>query len=49
MALIHIVGDEYSTRANEIRELLDRNGIPYGFHPAGTPLANQLLDEHEAR
>jgi thioredoxin reductase (NADPH) len=49
MELIHIVGDEFSTRANEIRELLDRNGIPYGFHPAGTPLANQLVDEHEAR
>ncbi len=49
MELIHIVGDEFSARANEIRELLDRNGIPYGFHPAGTPLANQLVDEHEAR
>ena len=49
MELIHIVGDEFSTRANEIRELLDRNGIPYGFHPTGTPLANQLVDAHEAR
>ena len=49
MELIHIVGDEFSTRANEIRELLDRNGIPYGFHPAGTPLAKQLVDEHDAR
>ena len=49
MELIHIVGNEFSTRVNEIRELLDRNGIPYGFHPAGTPLAEQLIDEHEAR
>jgi thioredoxin reductase (NADPH) len=49
MELIRIVGDEFSTRANEIRELLDRNGIPYGFHPAGTPLASQMVDEHEAR
>lgn len=49
MELIHIVGDEFSARANEIRELLERNGIPYGFHPAGTPLANQLVDEHDAR
>ncbi len=48
MELIHIVGDEFSARANEIRELLDRNGIPYGFHPAGTPLARQLVDEHGA-
>jgi len=49
MELIHIVGDELSTRANEIRELLDRNGIPYGFHPAGTPQAEQLVDKHDAR
>jgi thioredoxin reductase (NADPH) len=48
MELIHIVGDEFSTRANEIRELLDRNGIPYGFHPAGTPMASQLVDKHDA-
>jgi thioredoxin reductase (NADPH) len=48
MELIHIVGDEFSTRANEIRELLDRNGIPYGFHPAGTPLANQFVETHDA-
>jgi len=49
MELIHIVGEEFSTRTNEIRELLDRNGIPYGFHPAGSPLANQLVDKHDAR
>lgn len=48
MELIHIVGDEYSTRANEIRELLDRNGIPHGFHPAGSPMADQLLEKHHA-
>lgn len=48
MELIHIVGDESAARTNEILELLDRNGIPYGFHPAGTPLAGQLVDEHEA-
>jgi thioredoxin reductase (NADPH) len=48
MELIHIVGNEFSARANEIRELLDRNGIPYGFHPAGTLLADQLVEEHDA-
>lgn len=48
MELIHIVGNEFSARANEIRELLDRNGIPYGFHPAGTLLADQLIEEHDA-
>ncbi|MCU0809612.1 MAG: FAD-dependent oxidoreductase [Thiobacillaceae bacterium] len=48
MELIHIVGNEFSARANEIRELLDRNGIPYGFHPTGTLLADQLISEHDA-
>ncbi len=48
MELVHIVGDEFSTRSNELRELLERNGIPYGFHATGTPLANQLVDEHNA-
>ena len=48
MELIRIVGDELAPRAIEIRELLDRNGIPYGFHPAGSTFADQLLDEHDA-
>ena len=42
MELIHIVGDEQSIRSNEIRELLDRNGIPHGFHQLGSILANRL-------
>lgn len=45
MELIHIVGEEFSARANEIRELLNRNGIPYGFHYAGSPTANRLSGE----
>jgi thioredoxin reductase (NADPH) len=49
MELIRIVGEEFSPRANEIRELLDRNGIPYGFVAAGTPQAAQMLDERGAR
>lgn len=44
--LIHIVGDEFASRSNEIRELLDRNGIPYGFHPTGSAVANQFIAEH---
>src|SRR5262245_12802339 len=42
MELIHIIGDEQSSRSNEIRELLDRNGIPHGFHQPGSILANRL-------
>jgi thioredoxin reductase (NADPH) len=45
MELIHIVGDEQSTRSNEIRELLNRNGIPHGFHQPGSMLAERLSRE----
>ena len=41
MELIHIVGDELSARSNEIRELLNRNGIPYGFHDTTSPAAKR--------
>lgn len=45
MELIHIVGEEVSARTNEIRELLDRNGVPYGFHQARSIVANRLSEE----
>jgi thioredoxin reductase (NADPH) len=48
MELIHIVGDEQSPRSNEIRELLNRNGIPHGFHQAGSLPANRLIEERGA-
>jgi thioredoxin reductase (NADPH) len=46
MELIHIVGDELSARSNEIRELLNRNGIPYGFHHTTSAAAKRLSEEH---
>jgi thioredoxin reductase (NADPH) len=49
MELIRIVGDEQSARSNEIRELLNRNGVPYGFHPAGSVPANRLVEERGAQ
>ena len=45
MELIRIVGEEQSPRSNEIRELLNRNGIPFGFHQAGSVPANRLVQE----
>jgi thioredoxin reductase (NADPH) len=46
MELIHIVGDELAVRSNEVRELLNRNGVPYGFHQAASPMANRLCEAH---
>jgi thioredoxin reductase (NADPH) len=48
MELIRIVGDEQAPRSNEIRELLNRNGIPYGFHQVGSVPANRLMEERGA-
>ncbi len=48
MELIHIVGDDSSPRSSEIRELLNRNGVPYGFHLTASPMARQLSKEHGA-
>jgi thioredoxin reductase (NADPH) len=45
MELVRIVGDEQAPRSNEIRELLNRNGIPYGFHQVGSVPANRLIEE----
>jgi thioredoxin reductase (NADPH) len=46
MELIHLVGDDGSARSNQIRELLDRNGVPYGFHATASPMANRLREQH---
>lgn len=43
--LVHVVGDEQSERSNEIRELLDRNGISSGFYASGSDLAKRLVEE----
>jgi thioredoxin reductase (NADPH) len=45
MELIRIVGDERSARSNEIRELLERNGVPHGFYDAGSTMAARLREE----
>lgn len=48
MELIYVVGDEQATRSNEIRELLNRNGIPFGFYEVGSEPANRLIMERGA-
>jgi thioredoxin reductase (NADPH) len=49
MELIHVVGDEQAPRSNAVRELLSRNGIPYGFHQIGSVPANRLIEERGAQ
>ena len=48
MELAQIIGDEQSARSNELRELMERNGVPAGFYQAGTPSAQRLAEERGA-
>ena len=42
---VRVVGEEWAARSHELRELLGRNGIPFGFYPAGSPDGQRLLGE----
>ena len=43
--VVRVVGEPWAARSHELRELLGRNGIPFGFYPAGGPEARRLLEE----
>lgn len=45
MELVHLVAEEGSRRASEIRELLARNGVPHGYHPPQSLAATRLLQD----
>jgi thioredoxin reductase (NADPH) len=40
---IQIVGEQWTPRSHQIRDLLDRNAIPYQFHPHDSQAGRQLL------
>jgi thioredoxin reductase (NADPH) len=40
---IRIVGEQWAPRSHQIRDLLDRNAIPYQFHPHDSQAGRQLL------
>jgi thioredoxin reductase (NADPH) len=42
---VRVVGEEWAPRSHELRELLGRNGIPFGFYPADSPQGRRLLHE----
>ena len=45
LEVVRVVGDEWAPRSHELRELLGRNGVPFGFYPAGSPDGQHLLAE----
>jgi thioredoxin reductase (NADPH) len=43
LAPIQMVGQQWALRSHELRDLLDRNAIPYRFHAHDSPAGQQLL------
>ncbi len=44
MELVRVVGEDPSPRVREIRDLLERNGIPHGFYRADSPEGMRTLE-----
>jgi thioredoxin reductase (NADPH) len=45
LEVVRVVGEEWAPSSHELRELLGRNGVPFGFYPAGSPDGRCLLEE----
>ena len=43
MEIVRLVGEHPSPRVHELREFLERTGIPHGFYPAGSEQGTALL------
>src|SRR5262249_24471998 len=43
--VVRVVGEEWSARSHEIRDLMDRNSVPFGFYPAGAEGGEALLEQ----
>ena len=41
--VVRVVGEEWAARSHELRELLGRNSVPFGFYPADSPEGQRLL------
>jgi thioredoxin reductase (NADPH) len=45
MELVRVIGESPSRRSHEIRERLERSGIPHGFYDARSEAGKRLLEE----
>ena len=48
LEVVRVVGEQWEARSHELRELLGRNGVPFGFYPADSPDGQRLLGEASA-
>ena len=47
--MVRVVGEEWSPRSHEIRDLLDRNAVPFGFYPVESEPGQALLRQAARR
>jgi thioredoxin reductase (NADPH) len=45
LEVVRVVGQEWAERSHELRGLLGRNGVPFGFYAAGSPDGQRVLEE----
>jgi thioredoxin reductase (NADPH) len=45
LEVVRVVGEAWAARSHEMRELLGRNGVPFGFYAADGPEGQRLLEE----
>src|SRR5690349_21589217 len=45
LEVVRVVGEEWAARSHELRELLGRNGVPFGFYPTDGQDGQRLLEE----
>ncbi len=45
LEVVRVVGEAWAARSHELREVLGRNGVPFGFYPADGPEGQRLLQE----
>jgi thioredoxin reductase (NADPH) len=45
-AVVRVVGEHWSTRSHEVRDVLSRNTVPFKFYEAGSEEGRHLLREH---
>lgn len=43
--MVRVIGEQWSPRSHELRDLLDRNRIPYGFYEVSSAAGQSLLAE----
>jgi thioredoxin reductase (NADPH) len=48
LEVVRVVGEAWAARSHELRELLARNAVPFGFYPADGPEGQRLLEETAA-